>query len=45
MKIIAKQITNMSDNTDKNIIIIRVKPEKDSTASSENTEETKIFKE
>jgi len=36
---------DMSDNTDKNIIIIRVKPEEDSTASSKNTEETRVFKE
>ena len=35
----------MSDNTGKNIIIIRVKPEEDSTALSENTEETRVFKE
>ena len=35
----------MSDNTDKNIIIIRVKSEEDSTASSKTTEETRVFKE
>ncbi|XP_018377969.1 PREDICTED: uncharacterized protein LOC108770761 [Trachymyrmex cornetzi] len=44
-KIIVRQTKDMSDNTNKNIIIIRVKPEEDATASSENTGETKVFKE